>query len=119
MKPIFLVLVGIIGLFSLHKEKLIKSSFLTNLTIHSFVFLFLLQFYFEWNLELSPFIYLLGLFLFYKIIKVFLFDNENSNKPIPMISVICILIGIEILLFALSKKYNFLNFHPNESIFPF
>ena len=59
----------------------------------------------------------MGLFLFYKIIKCFLFDNDNSNKPIPIISIISILVGIEILLFALSKKYNCLNFWPNESVF--
>lgn len=117
MKPIFYIAVGVIGLFFFSKGKL----FFTNIWARISILLFLLvgtsQFYFKWNIQIIPYIFLLALFLFYKIARVFLFMHENSNKTILIIRIYIILIVVEIVFFVVSEKITFLKFYPNESIF--
>lgn len=116
MKPIFLFIIGLIGLIFSSKVKMPFLTILTNLVIQLFIVLLLLQFYFKWDIQLFSYIFLLALFLFYKIALAFLTTNKNSITKVLIIDYIFI-IGVEILFFALSKKLSFLSFYPNESIF--
>jgi tetratricopeptide (TPR) repeat protein len=117
MRPVFLFVIGVISFILLSKGKLFSSTILKNLVVQVYIVFLFLQFYFQWDIEIIPYIFLLALFLFYKIAIAFLSANDNSNEHILIIGIYTVIIGIEILLFALSKKNVFLNFFPNESIF--
>lgn len=116
VKPIFLIAVGIIGLIYVIKEK-IFITISTSIIIQLFILLVIFQFCFKWNIEIVSLVFLLALFIFYKIVRVFLSVHENLNKPFSIISIYLVLITTEIGLFMLSKKITFLDFFPNESIF--
>lgn len=115
--PVFLFFTGINGFILFSKRKLISSIFLINLIIQVFILLLLLQFYYKWDLEIIPYVFLLALFLFYKIAITFLSAKENSNQHIQIMVSYGVIVSMEIFFFALSKKIAFLKFIPNESIF--
>ena len=116
MKPVFLFIVGLFGMLFFSKEKLVSSTIVNPLIIHSFILLLLVQFYSKWNIQLFSCVFLLALFLFYKIALAFLTTNRNSITKV-LITVYIIMIGVAISFYILSKKLSFLNFYPNESIF--
>ena len=113
MKPVFLFIVGLFGMLFFSKEKISPSAILINLVILSFILLLLLQFYLKWDIQLFSCVFLLALFLFYKIALAFLTTTVTK----VVIRVYIVMTGIAILFFVLSKNLSFLNFHPNESIF--
>lgn len=117
MKPVFLFVIGLIGLMFFSKRKIFSSTILTNLVIQIFILFLFLQFYFQWDIEIMAYIFPLAIFLFYKIGLSFLATNKSSNQTVSIIRTYIVIIGIETLLFVLSKKFSFLKFFPNESIF--
>lgn len=116
MKPVLLFIVGLLGLIFFSKVKSPFSTILTNLVIQLFVLLVLLKFYFKWDIKLFSYVYLLALFLFYKIALAFLTTNRNSIIKV-LIRGYIVIIGVEILFFALSFFFSSLKFYPNVSIF--
>lgn len=115
IKPVFFLTIGIVGLVFFRKGQLPFSTISINFTILAFVLFLFLQVYFHWEIDIMAYVFLLALFIFYKIGLSFLSANENSN--VLIIRIYMIMTGTEIVLFALSKKLVFLNFYPNESIF--
>lgn len=100
MKPVLLFIVGLLGLIFFSKVKSPFSTILTNLVIQLFVLLVLLKFYFKWDIKLFSYVYLLALFLFYKIALAFLTTNRNSIIKV-LIRGYIVIIGVEILFFCI------------------
>ncbi len=117
MKPVFLFAVGLTGLLFFIRGKFHSSTIVTNLMIQAFILLLFLQFYFQWDIEMFPYLFPLALFIFYKVSLSFLAINKNSNKSTQIITTYIAIISIEIMLFVLSKTFPFLTFCPNKSIF--
>lgn len=89
----------------------------TSLILQLFTLLVILQLYFEWNIDIISYLFLLALFLFYKIVITFLSINEKANENFSISRLYIIMIIIEIVYFVLPKKNVPFYFFPNDSIF--
>ncbi|WPO78559.1 tetratricopeptide repeat protein [Flavobacterium sp. KACC 22761] len=117
IKPIFLITVSLTAILFFNKAKLLFPNIWTSLVIQLLILFAFSKFYFNWEIQIIPYVYLLALFLFYKIAVFFLSSNKSSHKTISIIRIYILLISIEIGLFMFSEKITFLKFYPNESIF--
>lgn len=117
MKPLFIFSVGLAGLFLFFNDKFLPENIFISISIQFYLLFIILQFYYNWNLNFIPLIFLGSLYLLYKIFYIFLLYvnklKRNSLIIVTQIFIIC----IELLLFIFSKKFKSLVFFPNNSIF--
>lgn len=115
MKPAFVFIVGLVGLLMvLKRENHTETIFVNGLVLLGLLWL-VLQYFFGLG-NIFPYIFLLALFLLFKVFYSFLVGNKIINSK-GLIVVYGIMISIEIVLVLASKNFQFLIFFPNESIF--
>ncbi len=115
MKPVFVFIVGFAGLIMVLKKENFTGNVFTNSILLLGGLSFVLLYYFSLG-NIFPYIFLLSLFLLFKIFHSFLLEKNSINNTI-LIVVYGVMISIEIVLVLLSKNFQFLRFYPNESIF--
>lgn len=115
MKPVFVFIVGFAGLLiGLKRENFTGNVFTNSILLLGGLSLVLLYYFSLGNI--FPYIFLLSLFLLFKIFYSFLLEKNSINNTI-LIVVYGVMISIEIVFVLLSKNFQFLQFYPNESIF--
>lgn len=117
VKPVFIFLEGVVGLFFVFSKK----SFIQNKFQNIFLFfvnlLLMLQFVFCWDFNLFPYIFIVSFFILYKSI-FFIFPFETlKNKPNLFLNSIISIIFLEILIVLFFKEIKLLQFYFNGSIF--
>jgi hypothetical protein len=117
LKPLFFLLVGLVGLLFFWKNRKISIPFLTAVIVFCFVVFLFLAFLFQNDWQLFPYLYLLSLFLFYKIGLSFLESEGSYNKKRLIISVYGFLIGLETFFFIWLKNTYFIHYYINDSLF--
>jgi hypothetical protein len=114
MKPVFVFIVGFAGLLMVIKRENFTGNIIANgLPLFGLLWL-AMQYYFGLG-NIFPYIFLLALFLLFKVFLGFLVKDNFINNRI-LIVVYGVMISIEIVLVLLSKNFQFLRFYPNESI---
>jgi hypothetical protein len=115
MKPIFVFMVGFVGLLMVLK----RENFTGNVFTNSILFLgglsLVLLYYFGLG-NVFPYVFLLALFILFNAIYCVLIGKSSINNTI-LIVVYCVMICIEIVLVLLAENFQLLQFYPNESIF--
>ncbi len=115
MKPAFVFIVGLVGLLMvLKRENHTETIFVNGLVLLGLLWL-VLQYFFGLG-NIFPYIFLLALFLLFKVFYSFLVGNKIINSK-GLIVVYGIMISIEIVLVLASKNFQFFRFYPNESVF--
>jgi tetratricopeptide (TPR) repeat protein len=115
MKPVFVFIVGFAGLLMvLKRESFTGNSIANGLVLLGLLWL-VLQYYFGWG-NVFPYIFLLALFLLFKVFYGFLVKDNCINNRV-LIVIYGVMISIEIVLVLASKNFQFLRFYPNDSIF--
>ncbi len=115
MKPVFVFIVGFAGLLMVLKRENFNGTVFTNIALLLGVLSLVLLYYFGLG-NVFPYIFLLALFLLFKVFYSFLLEKNSINNKV-IIVVYGIMISIEIVLVFLAKKFQFLRFYPNDSIF--
>ena len=117
MKPLLILFVGLVSLVLFKKLKMLFRDTFTIIVSITFIMLLLLQLFYNWEIDISPYIFLLSLFLFYKICFCLLQFNTQLKQNYLIFKTYVILISLEIVFFLLSDTFIFSSFQPNNSIF--